>query len=93
MTILGYSSSSLERVRRHDLQPPARYSSHQVPAEWVPQPAGILHPEHLQQDERDGERFGGPPGQAVRAGQILGKQPRDLRHQPDEGGGGETQFD
>ena len=68
MTILGYSSSSLERVRRHHLQPPARHPGHQVPAERVPQPAGLLHPEHLQQDEGDGERPGGSSGNFVSKG-------------------------
>ena len=62
MTIPGYSSYSVERVRRHHSGPPERRPGHQVPADWLPHTAGILHPEHLQQDEGDGERAGRPPG-------------------------------
>ena len=65
MTIWGYSSCSLERVRRDHLQPPEGDRGHQVPADGVAQPAWILHPGHLQQDEGDGECSGGPAGITV----------------------------
>ena len=62
MTIWGYSSSSLERVRRDHRQPAEGDRGHQVPADGVAEPARVLHPGHLQQDEGDGKCSGGSAG-------------------------------